>query len=272
MSVVYIISGFLGSGKTTLINNLLKDNDEKILIVENEVGNKPFDGEILKRENVDVANLLSGCICCTMATDFKKAILENKMFDKIIIEPSGVAQLSQVLRQLEGENNIYPCTVIEADEFLDSVDFFGDFFKDQIINAGTIILNTRKSSLSGQYKKEIERLKSLNPLASILKKDLINDKITFDNLRKIHDTKTHISKLIPDKLEMDTKIIEKPIFKTKEELIEEVNKTVSSEQIYRVKGNAILNNKIFKVDYAANSWTFEETNTDCMGIVIIHKD
>jgi len=147
-----IISGFLGAGKTTLIKKLLEGDlkKERLAIIENEFGDVSIDGDLLKGTNIDMKEISSGCICCSLQGDFKEAI--NEIINvyhptRILIEPSGVAKLSDIIKVCKSIgsieiNNVF--TVIDAMNFQSHLDNFGEFYRDQISNAKTIILSERK--------------------------------------------------------------------------------------------------------------------------------
>lgn len=186
-----IISGFLGSGKTTLIKKLIDNEfkDKKIAIIENEFGEISIDGAILEEKNVDIKEINSGCICCSLVGDFKKAIKEivdKYNPDRIIIEPSGVAKLSEVItacRGIDNENidNInMVITVVDAWKAKMYIKNFGEFYKDQIRN-GKIIVLTRTERLEADRLEEvIKSIKIINPEATIIKESI--DNINFNNI------------------------------------------------------------------------------------------
>lgn len=268
MTDVYVVSGFLGSGKTTLINHLLDKNDEKILIVENEVGDRSIDGDFLKREDVEVENLLSGCICCTLATDFRKVVDENQMFDKIIIEPSGVALLSTVLDVFREDEPVYTVTIIDPDEFLENLEFFGAFFPDQVENAGTLVVNLREEK---DYKKEKEKLRELNADAHIFDINLLEESINFEDIKEksqVYQGKEFTS----DELGMDTLNIENASYSSEEDLKKDIENKLDSAKIYRVKGYALIGGEVKKVDMASSKWYFEEASDEVNNLVVIYQD
>lgn len=157
MTKIDIISGFLGAGKTSLIKKLLEEKvfaDEKLVLIENEFGEIGIDGTILKNYGIEIKEMNSGCICCTIAGDFDQALKEMvKMYqpDRIIIEPSGVGKLSDVIKGCKQllkdstvvQNNIM--TVIDAMKYKVYIKNFSEFYKDQLINAGMIILSRTQS-------------------------------------------------------------------------------------------------------------------------------
>ena len=152
MVKVNIISGFLGAGKTTLIKKLLggKVREEKIILLENEYGEVGVDGSFMKDAGITVTEMNSGCICCTLVGDFQKAVdelIEKYHPDRLIIEPSGVGKLSDILAAVERtserhEMTIAGCaTVVNAGKCRMYMKNFGEFFLDQIKTANTIIFS-----------------------------------------------------------------------------------------------------------------------------------
>ena len=153
MTKVTIISGFLGAGKTTLIKKLLKEAfaGEKCVLLENEYGEVGIDGGFMKDSGIQISELNSGCICCTLAGDFTKAIgelVEKYHPDRLIIEPSGVGKLSDIRRVVEqeekehGEIHLTGCaTIVDAGKCKMYLKNFAEFFIDQIKCAEIVILS-----------------------------------------------------------------------------------------------------------------------------------
>ncbi len=178
MIKVDVISGFLGAGKTTLIRKLLKDyvNDEVVLI-ENEFGEIGIDGELIKRDGIEVYEISSGCICCIMQDDFKE-LLEKVINDlkpkRIVIEPTGISILSDIVEVLNDErfnekieiNSLI--TVVDAINYFEQEEIFGEFFDDQISNATALIMS--KTQLIEREKVEdvIKSLEHRNSKAKII--------------------------------------------------------------------------------------------------------
>ena len=151
MIKIDIFSGFLGAGKTTLIKKLLKEAyaGEKLVLIENEFGEIGVDGGFLKDAGIEITEMNSGCICCSLVGDFAKALKEvagRFTPDRIVIEPSGVGKLSDVIRavqraEVEGAELNAFCTVVDAKKCKMYLKNFGEFFLDQVENASCILLS-----------------------------------------------------------------------------------------------------------------------------------
>lgn len=179
MTKVDIISGFLGAGKTTLISKLLKEAlpDEQVVLIENEFGEIGIDGGFLKDSGVQIREMNSGCICCSLVGDFGtslKEVVDKYHPDRIIIEPSGVGKLSDVIKAVKDlhiENEIRlnsASTVADASKVKMYMKNFGEFFNNQIEHAGTIILSRTQNVSEDKLKKAIEMIRSLNADAHII--------------------------------------------------------------------------------------------------------
>ena len=174
-----IISGFLGAGKTTLIKKLINEysKKDKIAIIENEFGEVSIDGDILKDTNVDIKEISSGCICCSIAGDFKKSIrdiIEIYHPTRLIIEPSGVAKVTEVIESCNNVGANYNAsinhvfTVVDIKNFDMYVNNFGDFYKDQISNAKTIVLTKIEDVDIQLIEKVTAKIRLNNKNASII--------------------------------------------------------------------------------------------------------
>ncbi len=177
---IYIVSGFLGAGKTTLIQKLLREafQGEKIALIENDFGEISVDAALLKSGSVQVKELNSGCICCSLAGDFGKAIEElvcRFQPDKIVIEPSGVGKLSDIMKACsaprllalaEVQAKITVADVKRCQMYLDN---FGEFFADQIRYADAVVLSRTEDYPQGIAAAQ-ELIGSINPHAAILAK------------------------------------------------------------------------------------------------------
>ena len=152
MKKIDIISGFLGAGKTTLIKKLLKEafQEEQVVLIENEFGEIGIDGGFLKEAGVEIREMNSGCICCSLVGDFGaslKEVVEKYHPDRILIEPSGVGKLSDVMKAVQGVQgetdialNSYT-TVVDAKKCRMYMRNFGEFFNNQVEYAGAVILS-----------------------------------------------------------------------------------------------------------------------------------
>ena len=177
MTKIDIISGFLGAGKTTLIKKILAEalSTEKIVIIENEFGEIGIDGGFLKDAGVTVTEMNSGCICCSLSGDFSKAlekVISEYSPDRIIIEPSGVGKLSDVITAVKTvlSDNVKLnsfSTVADASRFKIYHKNFGEFFDNQITSAKTVILSHTDGLSDDKISLCIDTIKSLNPDAVI---------------------------------------------------------------------------------------------------------
>ena len=179
MTKVDIISGFLGAGKTTLIKKLIQEvfQGQKLVLIENEFGEIGVDGGFLKDAGVEITEMNSGCICCSLVGDFGKALAEviaTYAPERIIIEPSGVGKLSDVIKavqkvQEENELEISGCvTVVDAQKCKMYAKNFGEFFNNQIENAQTLILSRSQNLTEDKLTACVELLKGINADAKIL--------------------------------------------------------------------------------------------------------
>ncbi len=179
MTKVDIISGFLGAGKTTLIKKLIQEvfQGQKLVLIENEFGEIGVDGGFLKNAGVEITEMNSGCICCSLVGDFGKALAEviaTYAPERIIIEPSGVGKLSDVIKavqkvQEENELEISGCvTVVDAQKCKMYAKNFGEFFNNQIENAQTLILSRSQNLTEDKLTACVELLKGINADAKIL--------------------------------------------------------------------------------------------------------
>lgn len=179
MTKIDIFSGFLGAGKTTLIQKLIKDayQGEKLVLIENEFGEIGIDGGFLKEAGIEITEMNSGCICCSLVGDFQEAlkkVLTEMKPDRILIEPSGVGKLSDVIKAVKTveENNS-----VTLNHFVSVVDVlkckmymknFGEFFNDQIACAKTIILSRTQQASEKKIAEVVAMIREINPDARIL--------------------------------------------------------------------------------------------------------
>ena len=199
MTKIDIISGFLGAGKTTLIKKLLAEAfpGEKLVLIENEFGEISIDGGFLKESGVQISEMSSGCICCSLVGDFNKALKEvQAQFhpDRILIEPSGVGKLSDVIVAVENTAADVPdmklnsfVTVADATKVKVYMKNFGEFYNNQIESAGTIILSRTQKLTQEKLEAAVALLREKNPDAAILTTpwDDLDGKIILSAMEKV---------------------------------------------------------------------------------------
>ena len=180
MTKIDIVSGFLGAGKTTLIKKMVKEayQGEKLVLIENEFGEISIDGGFLKDAGIQISEMSSGCICCSLVGDFGKALQEVKeqfQPDRILIEPSGVGKLSDVIVAVENTVADIPdmklnsfVTVADAGKVKVYMKNFGEFYNNQIEAAGTIILSRTQKLTQEKLEAAVALLREKNPTAAIL--------------------------------------------------------------------------------------------------------
>ena len=264
-----IFSGFLGAGKTFLIKKLIKNNiyNENIAIIENEFGEVSIDALILQDSNIKIKEINSGCICCEVNGDFKKAILEviNKYSpERLVIEPSGVANLSDIikvfkekeLKEITKVDNIV--TVIDPNKFDLYINNFKDFYKDQIINAKTIFISRYDDTKKEKLNNIEEKIKMINSKANIISKDIDNETLKDIFKKEKNSLRINQNKNINGRLKSIIKPKAKELFDTfliypnkilsKSELNSKFNFISSSNEfgdIIRAKGVVKLNDGSF---------------------------
>ena len=178
MTRIDIFSGFLGSGKTTLIKKLLEEaySGEKIVLIENEFGEIGIDGGFLAEAGIQINEMNSGCICCSLVGDFAAAlqkVISEFAPDRILIEPSGVGKLSDVIKAVQGADTQGAVlngftTVVDAKKCKMHMKNFGEFFNDQVENAACIVLSHTQSVSDEKIKECVELLKAHNDTAVIV--------------------------------------------------------------------------------------------------------
>ena len=181
MTKIDIFSGFLGAGKTTLIRKLIEEayQGEKLVLIENEFGEIAIDGGFLKDAGVEITEMNSGCICCTLVGDFTKAlgkVMEQFAPDRILIEPSGVGKLSDVARaveRVEGAVIGSRVTVVDAGKAKMYMRNFGEFFNDQVSNADLLVLSRTDIVPAEKVVAASELLRTLNPNAKMITTPLL---------------------------------------------------------------------------------------------------
>lgn len=179
MTKIDIISGFLGAGKTTLIKKLLEGayGDQKLVLIENEFGEIAIDGGFLKESGIQINELNSGCICCSLVGDFGEAlkqVISDYHPDRVLIEPSGVGKLSDVIRAVQRAGETVPMelgcfvTVVNAPKAKVFMKNFGEFFNDQVEHAGCIILSRTQGMKPEKLDTAVSLLREKNPNAPII--------------------------------------------------------------------------------------------------------
>ena len=179
MTKIDIISGFLGAGKTTFIKKLLQEaiSGEQVVLIENEFGEIGIDGGFLKDSGIEIREMNSGCICCSLVGDFGKSlseVLTKYKPDRIIIEPSGVGKLSDVMKAVIDVSADMDVALNSAVTIVDSAKCkmymknFGEFFNNQIENAGTVVLSRTDITDTAKIQKDVEMIREKNPKAAIV--------------------------------------------------------------------------------------------------------
>ena len=179
MTKIDIISGFLGAGKTTFIKKLLEEAiaGEQVVLIENEFGEIGIDGGFLKDSGIEIREMNSGCICCSLVGDFGKSleeVLTKYKPDRVIIEPSGVGKLSDVMKAVRDVAATVDVTLNSAVTVVDAskckmyMKNFGEFFNNQVENAGTIVLSRTDVTDEAKVQKAVEMLREHNETASIV--------------------------------------------------------------------------------------------------------
>ena len=215
MTKIDIISGFLGAGKTTLIKKLLKEAlaGTKVVLIENEFGEIGIDGGFLKESGIEITEMNSGCICCSLVGDFEtslKQVMEQYAPERILIEPSGVGKLSDVMRAIQNiaedsadmELNS-AVTVVDVSKAKVYIKNFGEFFINQIENAGTIVLTRVDKADQKKIEEAVELIRQHNPKATIITAPLadITGKEILDTFEGNNDLEAELLKLVMEQEE-----------------------------------------------------------------------
>ncbi len=207
MTKIDIFSGFLGAGKTTLIKKLIKEAyaGEKIVLIENEFGEIGVDGGFLEEAGVNITEMNSGCICCSLVGDFSEAlkkVAKEYSPDRIIIEPSGVGKLSDVIKAVsqaeldDAKLNAF-CTVVDAGKCKMYLKNFGEFFGDQVENAGCIVLSHTQKISEEKLTTAVALLKEKNPTATFVSAewDKISGKEILDAMEHENSLKNELEEM-----------------------------------------------------------------------------
>ncbi len=179
MTKVDIISGFLGAGKTTFIKKLIREvyTEEKLVLIENEFGEIGIDGGFLQDAGIEITEMNSGCICCTLVGDFSKAlkkVIDEYTPDRVIIEPSGVGKLSDVAKAIEDVKHLADIEIASKIAVVDGkkaklyLKNFGEFYKDQVANASTIVISRTQLLDQDKIEAVVHMLRHENEEATII--------------------------------------------------------------------------------------------------------
>ncbi len=206
MTKVDIVSGFLGAGKTTLIRKLIADAlaGTKVVLIENEFGEIGIDGGFLKEAGIEIREMNSGCICCSLVGDFNtslKQVMENYQPERILIEPSGVGKLDDVMRAIEKTAAEIPdmklgsaVTVVDATKARVYFKNFGEFFVNQIENAGTIVLTRTDKASQEKIDEAVALIREHNQKAAIITTplDQLDGKMVLETIEGKEDLQSQI--------------------------------------------------------------------------------
>lgn len=251
-----IISGFLGAGKTSLIKKLIdeKFHTKKIVIIENEFGEVGIDRSFLKKTNVEIKEINAGCICCTIIGDFKdsiKEIINKYQPERIIIEPSGVGKLSEIIGVIKSDElkrNIIlnmVITVVDVTKYEKYILNFSEFYKNQIINANTIVLSRTQNISFEKLETVALKIRKLNERVNIITTPW--DKLNGINIVEVgeRDTKQSLYKKV--------NLIKRPELKSEF--------TMQNNNLGMVNADKMFNNwgietpKIIKIEALKNIFT-----------------
>ena len=210
MTKIDIISGFLGAGKTTLIKKLLKEalNGTKVVLIENEFGEIGIDGGFLKESGIEITEMNSGCICCSLVGDFETSlqqVMDQYAPERILIEPSGVGKLSDVMRAIQNIADTSPdmelnsaVTVVDVSKAKVYIKNFGEFFINQIENAGTIVLTRTDKADQKKIEEAVDLIRQHNAKATIITAPLdeITGKEILDTFEGNNDLEAELLKMV----------------------------------------------------------------------------
>ncbi|MEG0720563.1 MAG: GTP-binding protein [Lachnospiraceae bacterium] len=274
---VHIVSGFLGAGKTTFLNQYLPLLSGKTVVIENEFGDVGLDGELI-RGDIPVREIYAGCICCSLAMDFRqgiKDVAETLKPDQIVIEPSGVGRLSDIIKACNKtkEKDAIDLTITKLIAIVDIASFeeyeegFGTFYLDQIRHARLLLLSNLDEISQEKRKIIVKRIQRENPQAILYKEDF--RKLTPRDLKELLDRtedydsdsdRMSVPALPADRI-FSSIAIHNPTQKTEEELaiLLEKLKKAKYGQVLRAKGMIQTpNNEILHFNYTASSTDYEE--------------
>ncbi|MCQ2540900.1 MAG: GTP-binding protein, partial [Lachnospiraceae bacterium] len=212
MTKIDVFSGFLGAGKTTLIKKLLKEGfqGEQVVLIENEFGEIGIDGGFLKEAGIEIKEMNSGCICCSLVGDFGTSlneVLTKYHPDRILIEPSGVGKLSDVVKAVEsadlGDDVILnsAVAVVDASKCKLYIKNFGEFFVNQVEHAGTIVLSRTGKMTEEKLKVAVDTLREYNQTATIITTPW--DELDGKDIKETIEGKVDLAKQLMEEMEHD---------------------------------------------------------------------
>ncbi len=267
---LWLISGYLGAGKTTLLKYMLNIVDEKIAIVMNEFGDIGIDTETISKKNIEVKELLEGCVCCSLTGEFNAAIkelIQNYGPELIVVETTGVAEPEALITDIqEGLENVSldaVITVVDADTMI-RFPKISEIGHIQIETADLLLLNKKNLVTEKQLKELTEKIKSINQRAMIITTNYSEFDIDtiFDlparPLSKVKEKHSHHSNI------EHFSVIPKPFNKQK---LDSFLDTLSN--VFRLKGHVTIDNKQYLLNYVAGRWNFEETDSKVDKLVFI---
>lgn len=258
MKKIYLVSGFLGVGKTTLIMDILNalPKDETTMMIENDFGSVNLDSMFLKGYDLKIKEINAGCICCSLVGDFEKAIIEIERDynpDNIIIEPSGVANTSQLVNialALDYDYHLNSINIIDGRSHFLYLKNFKEFYENQILSANIIVIN-RVDKLSETEIEEVKKsIKEVNEAASVFVDtgnldidEIIDDKHIY---KKIYDVDMEVENIFNNFSSISLIL---PKRYKNESFMRSINSILSGGGIKRIKGIVNLKDGAYKVDY-----------------------
>lgn len=295
MTKIDIISGFLGAGKTTLIKKLLEEafDLENVVLIENEFGEIGIDGAILKDYGIEIKEMNSGCICCTIAGDFSSAlkeILELYNPDRIIIEPSGVGKLSDVINGCkkflkEGSVELNMCiTVVDAMKYKVYIKNFAEFYANQLTNAKTIILSRSQNAKEEVIENILKDVRKYNGNAHVVTtpweevdgkriRELAEGESNTDNIKLLMEEQCHSHEHhhhhADEVFNVWGRETAKTFGRTKvDEILKKLD--IMEGNILRAKGIIkVENNKWIQFDYVPGEVIIREATPECSGRICV---
>lgn len=287
---IHIISGFLGAGKTTFIKKLLSENafSNTPVLIENDYGSLGIDGDLMKQTGIMVAELNSGCICCTLEGSFTQALEQIYIQyepEDIIIEPSGVGKLSEICRMVQQADfkcplNIVKCvTVVDAKKFDYNAKYVSEYFYDQISSADTVVLSKVEKVNSDKLCEICKKIAEINPDAVIVNKswkEPLKDSVYFTSpslspskLFDVTDTSATESKMDSISFQVEQTYKE-------DEFIGMLNQLANEEicgKVFRAKGVIRTEKGLEQIDYVSGDIQIVESNLDVTGkLLVIGKE